>query len=828
MKWPLLFDKINGQIADIYPDSRENDLTLNLKRGIVSAFQVGKLSGEDNIRVINEVDVLGECETEIIESHLEDETEIFKRRKTEKCKGRPKHTIIPQSQNQEAQFAYGSTTATYRLNKEGQILLAELVQNEELAPLTKEAGHILTSINQTLWLVRTEAGCEQPRLLENRVATSLPLTYNVETVYNPDGQLIVKRVIEDIVKANPKDIPQLFIELISAVQTLDVNKLRKIQSTLPDSELSVFLDALPFIYTEAALELIVELTHPDYPLSQPRKTALTLSLAAAPVDFVNPCVLLRYAQVLAQNRGNCESSTLMLGTVINRVREYNPRICNSEVDMAIEYLTTKADKNIKSLPPDYNPLEIPNHAQNKTEWEQALHAIKALGNAGVPKSITVLKTYIYDNRLLTEGRTAAINALQRIAKKSPLKVRELTVQLYRTHTLEDEIRIAAFTTYMESALYGSSPTYQMRQVLEQVAREKETSEVQSYICSYLKSLRQTQDPIYRKLRSTLFYYERWTNALKTCDNVGHSFFSSHSFLWYKSIADVIKPLSRDTMGASLSLDYISTDASRIPRSAKGKLRAHLLGYDLNILEVGIRTTGIEKLLCSMLLGSEGYLRLGSLADEAYDFLCGTHNEKTSVSFYLKAMEDEVLWKNFQPHTNLSQIDTVRNGIINFFAKAGSLQRELSSLIELLSTGQYPLYSKTVHIDKTAGVLNIRRAIPTIVGMPLNLTVAAAGHVELNLSTEMKYINDQPIWSALGYDTEEMVEACAKINPKLSVAAKVEVLLDDYQYKPKLVFFANASSNFSQSISAKLYSNYTTNIIIHKMPEDETMLLNARY
>jgi hypothetical protein len=98
MKWPLLFDKINGQIADIYPDSRENDLTLNLKRGIVSAFQVGKLSGEDNIRVINEVDVLGECETEIIESHLEDETEIFKRRKTEKCKGRPKHTIIPQSQ----------------------------------------------------------------------------------------------------------------------------------------------------------------------------------------------------------------------------------------------------------------------------------------------------------------------------------------------------------------------------------------------------------------------------------------------------------------------------------------------------------------------------------------------------------------------------------------------------------------------------------------------------------------------------------------------------------------------------------------------------------
>ena len=78
-------------------------------------------------------------------------------------------------------------------------------------------------------------------------------------------------------------------------------------------------------------------------------------------------------------------------------------------------------------------------------------------------------------------------------------MRELTVQLYHTLTLENEIRIAAFIMYMESALYGSSPSYQMRRVLEQVTREQENSEVQSYVCSYLKSLRQTQDPTYRKL-----------------------------------------------------------------------------------------------------------------------------------------------------------------------------------------------------------------------------------------------------------------------------------------------------------------------------------------
>ena len=45
-----------------------------------------------------QVDVLGTCTTEITESHAEEEIEILKRRETEKCEGRPKHTIMVQSQ----------------------------------------------------------------------------------------------------------------------------------------------------------------------------------------------------------------------------------------------------------------------------------------------------------------------------------------------------------------------------------------------------------------------------------------------------------------------------------------------------------------------------------------------------------------------------------------------------------------------------------------------------------------------------------------------------------------------------------------------------------
>lgn len=57
-------------------------------------------------------------------------------------------------------------------------------------------------------------------------------------------------------------------------------------------------------------------------------------------------------------------------------------------------------------------------------------------------------------------------------------------------------------------------------------------------------------------------------------------------------------------------------------------------------------------------------------------------------------------------------------------------------------------------------------------------------------------------------------------------SKVEVLLDAYEIQPKLVFRANASSDFKQRVKAVLHSNYTANVQLEEMPEMETVLLNA--
>jgi hypothetical protein len=41
---------------------------------------------------------------------------------------------------------HGQMKAFYKLNKQGRIMMAELTQEEELAPMTKEAGRIVTRV----------------------------------------------------------------------------------------------------------------------------------------------------------------------------------------------------------------------------------------------------------------------------------------------------------------------------------------------------------------------------------------------------------------------------------------------------------------------------------------------------------------------------------------------------------------------------------------------------------------------------------------------------------------------------------------------------------
>ena len=57
-------------------------------------------------------------------------------------------------------------------------------------------------------------------------------------------------------------------------------------------------------------------------------------------------------------------------------------------------------------------------------------------------------------------------------------------------------------------------------------------------------------------------------------------------------------------------------------------------------------------------------------------------------------------------------------------------------------------------------------------------------------------------------------------------SSVSLSLGAYHYEPKLVFMANATSNFTQQIDASLYDNYTLSVKLLDLPDLETLLLNT--
>lgn len=69
-----------------------------------------------------------------------------------------------------------------------------------------------------------------------RPTVSLPFNYNFASEKNPISEPSTEQIIDQIVEADPKDIPSLFLELIPAMQKLSLETLRDIKDSLKQTD----------------------------------------------------------------------------------------------------------------------------------------------------------------------------------------------------------------------------------------------------------------------------------------------------------------------------------------------------------------------------------------------------------------------------------------------------------------------------------------------------------------------------------------------------------------------------------------------------------------
>jgi hypothetical protein len=675
-----------------------------------------------------------------------------------------------------------------------------------------------------------------------------------------------------VATSQPHDVPQRFIKLIEALKKCNKVQLETLVDTIAQDlrNRTFFLDALPYVGTEPALQLITTIVtrnSTDSPfvlrkLSPSRIWDLSLSLSFLPVTTTHPCLVLKYALNIAKEKPNSMTPTLVLGGVINKALEMPDYWCVNNVKQAIDFLTEKVQTNLDNLPLNFDPINetfrtnLPQPGLVQM-WENVIHAIKALGNAGTPQTIHLLSELVNDRRLQTEGRAAAVYALKYASRRTPFMVRSITKTLFLNPREEQEIRVAAFVTYIYTLTYDVPE--ELYDLLKAVTWEQ-NQYLKSFVCTYLLGISRTEAPSFSTQSRAITYYLKRTGLYLTCpvqDDRGY--FSSKATRLYVSLADawnLPRSLPRDVMGVGLSFGVLSNDASWVPRTVHGKLMTNLFGYDIDLLEIGLRGTGIERLI-QHIFGPAGYLRKGtrnispceldrSRGSKDCEFEVDLAEENITGSVFLKFLNQEIGWKHIEQgnimrklYTNsdlTSLRETITDVIFGQFEwyDVVDIVHRLSEYWKFFWDGTYRVLHDKKDMTKTVHLLDIKRVIPTVLGMPLNLTVKAAGHVHLDSEVEISYVREPiaTVWSwssSRGLQPQpDKLEGWGKISPKFSVWSEVNLSLDGIKWQPRLVALGNATSNFTQQVNITLTNQWHLTVKVLEMPENETKLLNASY
>nr|XP_032808387.1 uncharacterized protein LOC116941407 [Petromyzon marinus] len=232
----------------------------------------------------------------------------------------------------------------------------------------------------------------------------------------------------------------------------------------------------------------------------------------------------------------------------------------------------------RRLEPDCSP-------RGREAREQALLALKALGNAGLAGGATLAPVLARCARARGPGsslelRLAAVDAFRRIPCEAD---RGALVELYRDERDEAEVRIAAYLL----AMHCPSPDVLLTVRLTQ--RNESSQQVASFVWSHLTQLLDSTDPAQTALRRLLA--DAGLPPPGPDADLSRWRYSRYAETTLRS-----GPAARPQAAAILQRSLVFSPDSFVPRSLSLNLTVNAMGQSLNLLELSGRVENVEPLL----------------------------------------------------------------------------------------------------------------------------------------------------------------------------------------------------------------------------------------
>uniref|UniRef100_A0A8D0AQ40 Vitellogenin-2-like n=1 Tax=Sander lucioperca TaxID=283035 RepID=A0A8D0AQ40_SANLU len=701
---PIKFEYANGVVGKVFAPAGVSETVLNVCRGILNMFQLN-IKKTQNVYELQELGVQGVCKTHYIisEDAKADRILLSKTKDLNHCQERIIKDIGLAYTERCAECEAGGKT----LN--GAAAFSYIMKPAATGALILEATATeliqFSPFNIMNGAVQMEAKYVHIRADVPYVPRgSLQYEFDSELLQTPiqllritNAEAQIVEILNHLVTSNVamvhEDAPLKFIELI---QLLRVARFESIEALWTRFKAKAdyrhwILNAVPAIGTHAALKFFKEKFLAGEVTIAEAAQALLASVHMVTADLE----VIKLAEGLAMNPKIQENPVLreivMLGygTLVAKYCAENPT-CPAELVRPIHELAIQAVA--------------------KGEIEEVIVTLKVLGNAGHPASLKPIMKLLPGFGSAAAGlphrvHIDAVLALRNIAKKEPKMIQEMAVQLFMDEALHPELRMVAAIVLFETKLPMGLVT-----ALANVLLKEKNLQVASFVYSYMKAMTKNTAPDFASVAAACNVAVKILSP--KFDRMSYRFSRAFYLDTYHN------PWM---MGAAASAFYVNDAATVFPRAIVAKARTYFAGAYADVLELGVRTEGMQEALLKIQKSPENVDRMTKMKQviKALSEWRAHPSSQPLASVYVKFFGQEIAFAN---------IDKAIIDQIIELATGPAIQSYGRNALNAVMSGF------AFHLTKPMLVAEVRRIFPTTVGLPMELSfytaAVAAASVEL--------------------------------------------------------------------------------------------------
>uniref|UniRef100_A0A4W5M6G3 Uncharacterized protein n=1 Tax=Hucho hucho TaxID=62062 RepID=A0A4W5M6G3_9TELE len=702
---PIKFEYAKGVVGKVFAPTAVSETVLNVHRGILNILQLN-IKKTQNVYELQEAGAQGVCKTHYVisEDAKAERIHLTKTKDLNNCQDRIMkdfglaYTEKCVECEQRGKALMGAAAYNYIMKPAANgalIMEATVTELHQFTPFNEmteaaqmEAKQMLTFVEiKKTPITLSDANYAHRGSIRYEFATEILQTpIQLLKISNARAQAvkILNHLVTDNMAEVHEDAPLKFVQFIQLLRMTSSGTIEAIWAEFKAKPAyrHWILDAVPSIGSQVAVRFIKEkfLAGDITIVEAAQALVAAVHMVTADLETVKLVESLAFNHKIQTHPVLREIAMLGYGTMVSKYCVENPN-CHAELVKPIHELAVAAVAN--------------------GNFEELSMVLKVLGNAGHPASIKPI------TKLLPVFGTAAaalplrvqadaVLALRNIAKKEPRMIQDVAVQLFMDKALHPELRMLACIV-----LFETKPPMGLVTTFANILKTEENLQVASFTYSHMKSLTRSTAPDFAPVAAACNVAVKMLST--KFERLGCRFSKAiHLDAFYSPLR----------IGAAASAFYINDAATILPRTIVAKARTYIAGAAADVLEVGVRTEGIQEALMKIPTVPENVDRITKMKRviKALSDWRSLTTSKPLASIYVKFFGQEIAFANIDK----SIIDQALQ-----LANSPSAHALGKNVLKALLSGATFQYAKPLLAAE------VRRIFPSAVGLPIEFSFYTA-------------------------------------------------------------------------------------------------------